>query len=299
MPYWPEAMKYDATLKKIFHRPPNRLLSYAVGREIVAGRVLPTDLITVENLHPDLLFEADDGTLIHAELHGYGMEEFACRNLIYFGLLLRDYQRPPVQVVFWIGSGPVGVTGGLQYPETLDYRYRVIDVKQIDAEWLLEGAEVEESVFAVLCKSADPRQTVARIVRRIRESPVERQREAVAQLLVLSGLRGLKGLVREEITRMPFTIDIHENEFLEEIYQDGLEKGLERGLERGLEKGLEKGIDQGRIENARELVTGLAEAKFGALSPAAKERIGAAGLPDLHRWSRQVLSAQHLDEIFT
>jgi hypothetical protein len=86
----------------------------------------------------------------------------------------------------------------------------------MDAEVLLESGRIEESIFSVLCKLGDRRAAVARILRRIGQLPVERQREAIGQLLVLSGLRGLKSLVKEEVKRMPFSIDIHENEFLEE-----------------------------------------------------------------------------------
>ena len=48
-------MRYDATLKKLFLQPPNRLLSLAFGKPVTVKRMLPTDLIRVENLHPDLL----------------------------------------------------------------------------------------------------------------------------------------------------------------------------------------------------------------------------------------------------
>lgn len=64
-------MKYDATLKKLFQRPPNRLLSHVLGAPTVIRRVLPTDRISTQNLDPDLLFETADGQLIHAELQGY------------------------------------------------------------------------------------------------------------------------------------------------------------------------------------------------------------------------------------
>lgn len=48
-------MKYDATLKKLFQKPPQRLLSHALGRPVKVSRVLPTEMITVGNLHPDAL----------------------------------------------------------------------------------------------------------------------------------------------------------------------------------------------------------------------------------------------------
>jgi len=202
--------------------------------------MLPTDLIRVENLHPDLLFEDDEGDIIHAEMHGYQMREFACRNLIYYGLLLRDYERPPRQVVFWIGRDRVGVSAGLSHPPYLQYSYRVVDVRDIDAAGLLAGGSIGESIFAILCKIDNPHEIISEILRRISALPPTNQKEAVAQLLVLSGLRGLKAVVREEVTRMPLSFDIHENEFLEEIFQEGKEKGPQEGKEKGLQEGLEK-----------------------------------------------------------
>ncbi len=267
-------MIYDATLKKLFQQPPNRLLSHALGQDVVVERILPTDLITVENLHPDLLFETTEGTLIHAELHGYGMEKFAVRNLIYLGLLIRDYDRLPVQIVFWIGPGKVGVTGGLDFPPALTYHYRVIDVREIDAELLIDSERVEESIFAILCKLSDQRKAVARILRQISRLPIERQREAIAQLLILSGLRGLKALVKDEVKRMPARIDIHENEFLEEIWQEG------------------------GLSTAREMVLGLLDEKFGPVPAMTRQRIESADLPALQLWCRRAIKTARLDDVF-
>lgn len=109
-------MKYDTTLKKVFKTPPNLLLSQALGRTVVVKQVLATDLIKIENAHPDLLFETEDGALIHAEVHGYGMGDFAVRNLGYFAGLLRDFGRPPQQIVFWIGPGEGGRSGWAEFP---------------------------------------------------------------------------------------------------------------------------------------------------------------------------------------
>ena len=295
-------MRYDATLKKLFRDPPNRLLSFALGKPVNVVRMLPTDLITVENLHPDLLFEDDDGELIHAELHGYAMIEFACRNLIYFGLLLRDFKRPPRQVVFWIGRDRVGVSAGLSYPPELQYTYRVIDVRDIDARMLLAEGGVGESIFAILCKVDDPRELIGEILRRIGALPAAEQREAVAQLLVLSGLRGLKAVVQEEVSHMPLSFDIHENEFLEEVFQEGHEKGLLEGKEKGLlegkEKGLVEGKEKGRLETARQLLTELLEAKFGALPPATRELISEASFERIQLWQRRVLGTDSLSALF-
>src|SRR5262249_5237814 len=146
------------------------------------------------------------------ELQGYRQNDFARRNLLYYSLVLRDYDRPPIQLVFWIGPGKVAVSDGLSHPPSLEYRYRVIDVREVDGDWLLESGDVDESIFAILCKLRDERAAVALILERISLLTVPEQREAIAELLILSGLRDLKALVKEEIKRMPVSIDIHEND---------------------------------------------------------------------------------------
>ena len=278
-------MKYDATLKKLFRQPPNRLLSSALGQDVVVVRTLPTDLITVENLHPDLLFETVDGTLIHAELHGYNMKGFATRKLAHFALLERDHGRFPVQVVFWIGPGNVGVTAGIHHPPQLDYRYIVIDVREVDGEELLESECLEESIFAVLCKLRDRRSAVAGILRRIGELPVERQREAVAELLILSGLRGLRTLIGEEVKKMPVSIDIHENEFLEEVFQDGRNDGRNEGR------------NEGRLASAREMLLSQLAEKFGAVPASTQRLVESSDLATLQLWSRRLVKAATIGEI--
>ena len=271
-------MKYDATLKKLFQHPPNRLLSRALGQDVVVSRTLPTEMITVGNLHPDVLFETDQGMLIHTELQGYRQDDFAKRNLLYYTLVLRDYDRAPVQIVFWLGPGKVGIGGGLSDPPALEYRYRVIDVREIDGDWLLENGDLEESIFAILCKLKDQREAVARILERISHLPLAQQREAVAELLILSGLRGLKALIKEEVARMPVSIDIHENEFLEEIYQEGLEKGA---------------------APFREILLEVLDQRFGTLPLETRQRIQTAGLAMIQAWTRKLLgTATTLDQIF-
>ncbi len=97
---------------------------------------------------------------------------------------------------------------------------------------------------------------------------------------------------------MPITIDIHENEFLEGIYQDGKKEGLEQGIEQGLSQGLEQGLEQGRLRAAREVLLDLLAEKFGSLPAAVGQRVGDAGLSDIRRWSRRVLQAPSLDGVF-
>ena len=72
---------------------------------------------------------------------------------------------------------------------------------------------------------------------------------------------------------MPVSFDIHENEYLEGIYQEGVAKGQ------------------------RDVLIDFPEEKFGTLAPELKQRIEKAPVADVQRWSRRLLSAT-VDEIF-
>ena len=282
-------MKSDIALRHVFQRPPSLLLSQVIGKEIAVKRILPTEMFVIRNLRPDVLFETEDGEIIHVELHGYPFDDFGCRNLIYYGLVLRDYKRPPIQVVFWIGPGKVGIPDGVRHPPRLDYSYLVIDVRELDGEFLLESGDVSEAIFAVLCKLSNVREAIARIAGRIRALPPQDQRAAIAELLILSGLRGLTELVKEEISDMPIEIDIHENEFLEGIWQQALRKGEEKGREVGREEGREEGSET----IARELLYEILHARFGTIAdPSIARRIAGGRLSDLRLWASRALSAR-------
>lgn len=278
-------MVYDATLKSIFRLPPNLLLSLALGKRVVVKRPLPTDAIVVHDLEPDLLYEDEDGKIIHAETHGYGLKSFTARNLVYFAIINRDYAIMPRQIVFWVGKGPVGVDNGLDCDDPdLRYRFRMVDARSIVAKTLVESGNVGEAIFAILCKYDDAEELVDKICARIlSELPPDEQRDAVAKLLVLSGLRDVTPVVKEKLKRMPIAIDIHENAFLDEIWKQGEAKGESHG----------------RLVGARETLRDMMEMKFGPLPDSIQARIEAA--PDLDQiksWSRRVLHAAALASVF-
>jgi hypothetical protein len=65
-------------------------------------------------------------------------------------------------------------------------------------------------------------------------------------------------------------------------------------MERGREQGLKQGLEQGR----REVLLDLLRERFGSLPNAAVARVTAAGLPELRAWSKRVLTAPGLDDVF-
>lgn len=73
---------------------------------------------------------------------------------------------------------------------------------------------------------------------------------------------------------MPIAIDIHENEFLEGIFQEG------------------------RQEQARRFLLHLLTKKFGQIPSETSERIAGAGLAELEQWAGRTLEASDLNGVF-
>lgn len=69
---------------------------------------------------------------------------------------------------------------------------------------------------------------------------------------------------------------------------------MERGREQGIKQGLEQGLERGR----REMLLDQLRERFGVLPDAAVARVTAAGLVELQAWSKRVLTAPGLDDVF-
>lgn len=69
-------------------------------------------------------------------------------------------------------------------------------------------------------------------------------------------------------------------------------------MERGREQGLKQGLVQGRRDMLLDLLLDLLRQRFGVLPDAAVARVTAAGMTELQAWSKRVLTAPGLDDVF-
>jgi len=80
--------------------------------------------------------------------------------------------------------------------------------------------------------------------------------------------------------------------------EEGREQGLEQGREQGLEQGREQGLEQGREEGQRELLLDMISDRFGAIPAEIEARVRSARSDDLRLWTKRLLSASSLSDIF-
>lgn len=278
-------MRYDTTIKELLLGRPDLILRLLLDEPVSVSRVLTTELPKVENLRPDLLLELADLRIVHLELQAQPLRLFGHRMLGYRQRIRETYQRIPVQIALWLGKGPVGITDRIDEPG-LHFSYRVVDIQQMNTSELLDSPFLEDNLLGMLGKVSDYRPVVARLLRRIAETPAPKRYSWLAKLMILSGLRGLVPAVKQEIESMPIEIDIMENEWLAEIFHQGEVKGLEQGMV------------QGRAEAARQMLSKLVEKRFGSIPVELVLRIGSADLETLERWSLRLMDAKTIAETF-
>lgn len=173
-------MEYDTTLKELFQTVPSALFSILVGSPVV--ELLNVEYTSVKARRVDMLARLPDDRLLHLELQTGSDSEMLWRMLEYCAILRRQFSRPVIQIVLYVGDAPVNMRNEIR-EEDLTYRYRLVDMSRIDAEPLLNSPSPADNLLAVLCRYGDPRELVRRVLRRIGRLPQEERRNWLTRLL--------------------------------------------------------------------------------------------------------------------
>ena len=229
-------MKYDATLKELLQAPPQKLLHLLTGQE--ASELLTVEYPTVQMRRPDLVVRLADGSLFHLELQSGNDAEMPRRMLEYYVLLWRQYGQRPRQRLLYVGAGRMNMTASLDYEE-LRFHYELTDIRTLHSATLLASPSVEDNVLAVLCEGGIEPDVIRQIIQRIAPLPEKARADALVKLLILAGLRNAQGEVTEEARQTAMTIDIRQNSFLNEVFQEGRNEGRNEGRTEGLLVGIE------------------------------------------------------------
>lgn len=268
-------MRYDTTLKTLFQTPPQQLLHVLVGGE--AREMLTVEYPSVRMRRPDLVVRLTDGRLYHLELQSDNDAAMPWRMLEYYGLLYQRYGQQPLQHVLYVGEPPMTLVAQMAHT-ALAFRYEAIDVRTLDGQPLLRSPVLEDNILALLCRGGATRATVQHILARIATLAGAARTEALTIVLILAGLRHLQPVVREETQQMALTIDIENNPFLRDVFEEGRQEG--------------------QIEGERALVHRLLERRFGALPAWAEQHIAAADVATLEQWGLRLLDVTSLEEVF-
>ena len=262
--------EYDITLKRIMTRLPGRVVEEMTG--FAVERWLNGELQVVRDCRVDMLGETSAGELVHIELQSTNQSHMARRMMEYAVDINRQFGRFPAQIVLYVGNAPTRMKSRMVEPWGT-FEYRLVDVRELDAEPLLASDRVEENVIAVLMRLGNKIEAVRRILARIEAAePVERG-AALEELTILGGLRKLGAVLKREIKQMPILDSMMDHDLFGPL------------------------LRQGRAEGERLVVLRQIGRRFGQVPEWAKQRIDSLSASDLEEVELRLLEAGSLEEL--
>jgi Domain of unknown function (DUF4351) len=180
-----------------------------------------------------------------------------------------EFDRFPHQVVLYVGEAPLSMETELNGP-ALKYSYRLVDVRDLNGERLLESPRVMDNIIAILTRLPDARAAIRRVMKKIAGlEPAERE-AALARLAILAGLRRLGEVIGEEARKMPILNDILDHDLLGPEYRRGELSFFRRQMEE----------------------------RFGPIPRWAEERIAGLSTSQIEDLGVRLLKAGTIEELF-
>jgi predicted transposase YdaD len=283
--------KYDVTLKNVLTRGASGFLSGLMGLEV--AKFLNPEFPETRSRQVDLLGEGRDGTLFHVELQSTNDKRMAFRMLDYLVAIERKYGSVPRQLVLYVGEAAMKMENRI-VAAGLSLEFRMVDIRQLDGEPLLDSDSLDDNVISILARQPDARRAVRRILERIAASGPERRAEALLEVTLLAGLRSLGSFVKEESRYMPILTDIMDHD----LFGPLIRKERAAGEMAGMARGRTEGRTEGRVEGERALFQKLLAKRFGALPDWASQRVNELGTEELEDLGLRLLDARSLEELF-
>ncbi|MBF0343056.1 MAG: hypothetical protein HQL06_02385 [Nitrospirae bacterium] len=132
----------------------------------------------------------------------------------------------------------------------VSYRYKLIDMRNIECKRFLYSGVPEEIILSMLCNMGgrDERIFVRQIlIELIKVAKGLDLSKNLRQIEILSRLRGMQKIVIEEVEQMPIVLDLETDiRFMQ-----------------GVQKGRVEGIEEGRVDGLHDAIEVLLRAKFG------------------------------------
>jgi len=209
------AKTYDVPLRKLFKDVPVNFLKLVFGKEFKADEVkfLDVKLSKLFEREADLVFE-HRGEIYHLEIQSTDDPKMALRMLHYYGLIVENYQKAPIQAVVYVGEKPLRqMVGKLTLPN-LEFSYRVVDLNGVDCQRLLESKDPSDWILSVLCRIENEERTLSELLRKLLNLPEGKRQKALSMLLHLAKLRPKRlNFLKKEVEKMPITIDLEKDPF--------------------------------------------------------------------------------------
>lgn len=276
--------KYDTVLKSLLQDWRNSLLEQITGAKI--GRWLNVELPEVTQTRVDLLGQTAGGKrLIGFELQSSNDKLLPLRMAEYALRVYRQYQRFPEQYVLYVGNEKLRMLSQLEGP-AFHCHYRIIDIRDIGEDTLLQSPYKGDHILAILAKHPDCAKSIRRILESLATLEGTTRKSAFQELFILAGLRRVGKELRTEVERMPILEDIMTHDVLGPTFRKGRKEGLQEGRQKG------------RKEAGMAILRRLIAKRFGVAPSKVDKRLLKLSVAELEDISLRVLDAKTIDELF-
>ena len=179
--------EYDVALKLLLRGSAKLTMRELTGTSVETWLDVELSKV-VQNTRVDLLGETEAKGLVHLELQSGNDATMPLRMAEYCLGVFRLFGRFPRQVLLYVGEAPLRMESELRADDVW-FRYRAVDIRDLDGDRLLESQEVGDTVIAILARLRDHKDAVRRILERIAGLVAAERETALGQLLILAGLR--------------------------------------------------------------------------------------------------------------
>jgi hypothetical protein len=296
--------EYDIALKALITDEAEGTLRL-LGAAGPVTRWLNVELPKVQNQRVDLLGETANGELLQIELQSSNHMEMHLRMLEYGVGIWRLRGVFPRQIVLYVGNERLRMPDRYR-SAGIDYRYELIDVRDLDGEAMLESDHPSDNILALLTGLDDKVKTVRRIVAKLARLERIKRQDALRKLLILCGLRGLERTYNEEEENMPIDLDIRDNKIIGPLILRALEKTsieVTRQMTQQVTEQVTQQVTQQVTEQVTQQITKLIlrrqiEKRFGTIPPWADERLQESSQAEAEELAMKVIDARTMEELF-
>jgi len=276
--------EYDIALKVLLQASADTLIRQLTGG-LAMARWLNAEIPQVQSSRADLLGATLEGELLDFELQSTNDPDMALRMAEYALRIYRLFRRFPKQIVLYLGESPLRMTDSWN-ENVFVFQYTLIDVRDLDSAALLASPHIEDNVLAILTRMQDQISTVSQILKRIAMLDETARRAAFSQFLIISGLRRLASVVKEEAQKMPVLNDILDHEVIGPAILQGRQEGRQEGRV------------EGRQEGRSEMLKRLLEKRFGPIPDWVDSRLSTLSLIELDAVAVRLFDVAKFDELF-
>ena len=197
--------EYDTVLKSLLTGSENTLFEHITG--VREGRWINIELPKVTQPRVDLLFETTGSVesarrIIAMELRSTNDPWMPVRMAEYSLSVCRVHEIFPEQYVLYVGA-PMRMPSELASSNHI-CRYKIVDIRDLDAETLLNSPFPADNVIAILARYSNKMETIGRILSRIAKLEKSEAERVFSKLAIIAGLRRLEDSVKRRLDNCQF-----------------------------------------------------------------------------------------------